>query len=339
MEYSEFWNRIKDERERADKYKIDRNFEDKYLSALVETTNDFELVWKLVGSQKAGDYNLEVKLENEFIKTFFTDELICMDSDELWNFVSRTSSSDIYEEDIRFENNYDELMYDSAYSSISLKRSLQSKYMICSEFEDIYKEAMISVTDREPQLEVVAPSKAVKKREITKNKQPPNLKNLLNQRLQRLKLEEETIDCQQLDSEKSLIFTCKFCGVQSKRKRRLFVSHVIPKHIKIESKLKKKGRKRKSKQKLSFKSEIKREYICPDLNCAKKFNDRSNRKRHMLKNHSRSTQKQKLECGICGETFSSRGNFVRHTLQFHRTSTEPKKCPLCNYVTNRSDNF
>ena len=145
MEFSELWGSIKETQ--TGKYEIDRNFEDKYLRALVENTNDFDLVWKVAGSHKAGDYNFEVKLENEFVKTVCPNEF-----DELWNFIAKTSSSDLYENDINLETSYDELLYDSAYSTTSLKRTLKCKYLICNEFEAQYKEAMTSVTDIEPEL-------------------------------------------------------------------------------------------------------------------------------------------------------------------------------------------
>ena len=59
----------------------------------------------------------------------------------------------------------------------------------------------------------------------------------------------EHIDCVKSE-DGSVVYQCKVCNIQSKRKRKLFVNHVLPVHI---GGTKKKDKRRKNKIKVKIK--------------------------------------------------------------------------------------
>ena len=258
----------------------------------------------MISSDISETYDFDIIIENQYINFLCEIGFLKPDFDELWTFIYKSKIDLVHENDYQCVEIYDELLYDSAFSSISLKRYLNHSYQECNSFEDGFKDFINTVVDVDTGSTAsanVTKKTENKKAENKKTGKNINLKNLLNQRLKRLKLEEDTIDCEQLDSTKSLIFTCKLCGLESKRKRRLFITHVLPLHIKNQKKSAKFYKKRKPKIKVSFRSEIDKKYICPDLNCDKRFYNRGNRKRHMIYKHYKMSDRFKLKCDICDQ--------------------------------------
>ena len=336
MEFNELWETFVNKT--AEKYELAKQFEDKYLLALENITKDFDLVWKFISSQSSEAYEFDVTIENKYIYLLCEIGFLTTDFEELWKFVTANNSDIVQEQDFHCEEVYDDLLYDSVFARISSKRYLNHNYQCSNLFENSYSELIKVTLEADIGSLILGSAKNSKKKEDRKSEKSQNLKNLLNQRLKRLKLEEDTIECTELDSLNTPIFTCKLCGFKSKRKRRLFITHVIPYHLKSNQKQDKLTKKRKPKVKVSFRSEINKKYICPNLNCDKSFNSRGNRKRHMLSKHD-SSDCNKLRCSKCDKQFTRRFNLTRHILHYHRKTFLLKKCPLCDYVTRRTCNF
>jgi len=335
-EFNELWKSFVNKK--LEKYEVSKEFEDKYVLALENLTEDFDIVWKFISSQSSEVYEYNVTIENKYIDILCEIGFLTTDFEELWKYVTTCNGDIVPKRDSLCEEIYDDLLYDSVFARISSDRYLHHSYQCSNLFENSYSELIKVSLDDEIGSIIPAPTKSSKKNNVMKSEKSQNLKNLLNQRLKRLKLEEETVECTELDSLNTPIFTCKLCGFKSKRKRRLFITHVIPLHFKSNRKSEKLTKKRKPKIKVSIRSEINKKYICPKLNCDKVFNTRGNRKRHMLSKH-RTSDLTQIRCSKCDKQFACRFNLTRHVLHYHRKTFHLKKCPLCDYATRRTCNF
>ena len=322
----------------AGKYKDDPELEEHYLLAAEETASSIDIIWEVLSSNsnQTVSYSGEENIDTEFNK-LLSESDFNIDYGEMWSFLSDRKSSLVYNEDFCCDNVYHELLYDSVFTNISKKRFLNQSYIKSDEFEEYYIDLLEGVPEAATESSQSTAKLKVNKGEKAKGK-TQNLNNLLIQRLKRLKLESDTIDCGQSEDDKSLVYSCKLCGVQSRRKRSLFMSYVIPEHSKTPSKKPGLTKRRKPKTKVRYMSEIKKTFLCSDLRCDLRFNKRGNRTRHSMTKHGRKDG-FRISCGICGKQFTNKFNLARHRLQFHKLAKDVKKCPLCTYVTSRLSNF
>ena len=87
---------------------------------------------------------------------------------------------------------------------------------------------------------------------------------------------------------------------------------------------------------LQLKAKLKKQFICSDLNCYRKFTSRFSRKRHIQtvhRNHFR------FDCDICDKKLRDHFCLLRHKKQKHLTRTIFLKCLLCEYITKKASNL
>ena len=315
--FEDIWNEKK-----TSKYKVNEAFELCYLDLMMEKTQDFDVIWEVSTNNYSGSYQFNKTLENEFLKKIEVLGLY-----DIWDYVSETCSFDEYENERLFEEELCNVAFEKGFDHFSRIQS-SIKYKTSSFLEDCYRKVVPNENvkgDDDPIVKKKVPNK--------KSKESQNLKNLLELRLKRLKAMNDHIDLIKIDDRKAIVFQCKLCHVQSKRKRKLFVSHILPVHIKPN---KKNGQRRKNRNKISIKSVIEKQFICTDLHCIKRYATRFARKRHMLTVHYKY---YRFECDICQKKFRDNSNLLRHKKLKHKISPLHLKCLLCSYRTIKAFNL
>ena len=82
-------------------------------------------------------------------------------------------------------------------------------------------------------------------------------------------------------------------------------------------------------------SVVKKDFICSDLFCNKRFSTRYARKRHMLSAHSKT---YRFKCNICKKVFRDAYSLKRHRKLSHNSSLN-YKCVFCDYKSQRAYNL
>ena len=188
-----------------------------------------------------------------------------------------------------------------------------------------------------PHLDALKDIKDAKKEPNPKKKKETSqkLKNLLELRIKRMKLLDDNIRILRVDGEKSAVFECIHCGQRSKRKRRLFISHILPTHIRKAGNKHEKNKRRKNRVKVVVKSSVQKTFICSNMYCSRKFTSRYARKRHILVVHRKT---MKFKCTMCDKGFRDKFNLGRHEERKHKKVFN-FNCILCMYKTTKKYNL
>ena len=319
--FNQYWNQAKSEK--FIKYIRSNEFEDCYLDVIGTMDNDipYSVIWDVLKQDVLEPYKFDCNFENELLVNFeISSEEVC----DIWDFVSINVSFDHYEENLVFESEYLDLEYDSVFShfSQSLKKSL---YVTSRVFEEQFT---LNVPDHDV-IDVKMNSKNINK----KQKPSQRLKTLLELRLKRLKMMDENIlTLRKVDG--GALYECRQCGQRLERKRKLYISHILPCHI-LKPKNKSGKNKRKKNRKISVVSTVKKVHNCSDLNCNKKFASRLLRKRHYITVHLKTLR---FKCDVCVRGFRDSYNLKRH-LELKHGEIKYFKCLICSYRSARSNNL
>jgi len=285
----------------------------------------YDVIWDALKQDISEPYKYDTVFENEILRSIDID---CEEFGNIWHFVLVTKSFDTYREDQMFELEYSDVEYDLVFDSCR-QRSKRPLYTSSELFEEVFKQIV-------PEHEVL--EEAVKEVGVNKKKKhqkSQKLKTLLELRTKRLKLMDENILIKKRDNG-PVQYECKQCGFASERKRKLYISHILPSHIlKSSNKSGKSKKRRKNKNKVSVQSKIKRTYPCSDLNCNKRFTLRHARKRHYISVHMKTRFRT---CELCGKRFRDEFNLSRHMKRNHQHLTF-FKCPFCSYRSARRYNL
>ena len=330
MNFNEKWN---SSRRENDSYTRSLRFEEAYLE-LIQDHQDlnfsYDVIWDALKqdfSDHCEPYKFDTVFENEILKSIDID---CEEFGDIWDFVLVTKSFDTYKEDKRFELEYLDVEYDLAFDSYS-HRSKRPLYMISGVFEEVFHQL---VPEHGVLEEVNKEVGAKKKRQ--KQQTSLKLKTLLELRTKRLKLMDENIITKKKEKG-GVLYECRQCGFASERKRKLYISHILPSHIlKPRNKSGKSKKRRKNKCKVSVKSTIKRLHTCSDLNCNKKFTSRYARKRHYISVHVKTFGFK--NCELCWKRFRDNYNLSRH-MEINHQHITCFKCILCSYRSARRYNL
>ena len=310
------------------KYVPSTNFENVFLE-LVQGKNfsdSYSVFWDVIKNGVVEAYKFDEEFENEAIENRKT---VNKELSDIWDFVSRTHGFDNYKSDSTFDAEYGDLEFEIVFSHCS--RCVKGpKYRMCQVLEDVFDQ-IVPENSCKSSAGVPKNSAANPKK---KKEASQKLKTLLELRKKRLKLMDDNILSIRIDNEFAVTYECKHCGQRSKRKRKLFISHILPTHLKPKKKTEKKGR-RKNKIKVLVKSEVKKRYICSNFYCAKKFTSRYARKRHIISVHRKTLS---FQCDLCPKVCRDRYNLLRHKKQKHKEATS-FKCVVCSYRSKKRFNL
>lgn len=102
-------------------------------------------------------------------------------------------------------------------------------------------------------------------------------------------------------NDKSYIQTCPICGLSIRGKKSNLLRHIANIHDKA------------------------RPFVCPEVNCKRRFQNQSNLKRHISLVHN-----QKIySCHLCTRSFKSEKVYIEHTQSAHTSSSTNLKCEIC----------
>ena len=264
--------------------------------------------------------------EDEFLRLFSNIE----DVDSLWTLISVTTIYDDYTDNLVFEGQYSDLEYDMLFSYFSSRASV-NRYTTVDYFEQqfdllIPREKFIAQPHIKSKVSMYRP---IKKKKGASQK----LKTLLEQRVKRLKMMSDNITAFRTNGSGLLQYECVYCGIVSRRKRKLFVSHVLPEHL-ISHKKNKRSKSRKKNKFFVTRNVYMKSFICSYLDCSIRFSTRYARKRHILNVHKRLIS---FNCSLCVKGFRDMYNLARHKRLQHKLALT--KCTLCNYRSSRKCNL
>ena len=294
-------------------YRMDRSFEEQFLQ--VGKDLSFSDLWIFVRSLEPNTYTHDNRFEEIFLYKMEENNFVDLESfDSTWSAINKTITSETFNDNSVFDDTFFEYSYGLLFEGFSKHRG---KFENSELFENKFEEVKKTVQNELMKESVVSSSK-------TKSSNKRGLKSLLEMRLKRFKMMEDFMKTVK-DSDTNIVtYVCKVCGEKSMWQRKLFYSHIKPKHIEASKKTTKKMRKCK---KVPFESNVSRRYICEDLDCDKTFGNFNTRKRHMLSVHNGT---RKFQCSMCKKSFRDKSDQQRHLKQRHHKYT-CYKCPMCNF--------
>ena len=276
------------------KYSFSTYFERVYLEIVQEknSNSDYSWFWDVIRQDTLDVYKFDENFENEVIENTTSDTL-----DDIWDFVSLTAGFQSYAANSRMDTEFGDCEFEMVYSHYS-QRTRGPPYTMSHVFEEVFSHIVPRQNEHRDSEKGKKDSETNPKK---KKKTSQNLKTLLELRMKRLKLIDDNIQSIRIGDDSSPIYECKHCGFRSKRKRKLFVSHVLPLHITKPKDKSEKKKRRKNKLKVLVRSEVEKRYICSNLYCTKKFTSSYARKRHSLSVHKK-TMQTKMILGISVRT-------------------------------------
>ena len=299
-------------------------FESGYVSLMGMS---YESLWRYLQQCFRKNFEFDLFFEQKFLELFSTSDL-----DVMWNIVSVTKSYETYTNCPIFEDIYRDIEFNLIFSYYSM-RIPASRYCEVQILEHHFNE-LIPETDRiQKTVNVSKPSgphPSSRKKVGTSLK----LKTLLEKRLKRLKLMNENIMSLRVEGRNYIQYKCVHCGFESRRKRKLFVSHILKLHLR-PYRMAKKSSKRQSKNYVSVLSGVRKTFDCSHLDCSKSFTLRFARKRHILVVHQKL---MRFRCSLCLKGFRDIFNLRRHKKFKHKLRVKIK-CSRCAYSTDRKNNF
>ena len=306
-EYDKAWAENKPSKS---KYRENETFENNYLNLVNRKSDNFSSSWEILGQRKLKTYKFNNQFEHEYFCESGIDGF-----DDVWGSISLCCLDDSYMENEIFDQEVTSLVFEAMFKYNSQLKTL-AKYKTCNRFEDCFNQ----ITQKE--ISQTINLKENKKVPQKKSEKSQHLKNLLDIRLKRLKQMSDHIETLKNENNKT-VYKCKLCSVESLRKRKLYVGHVIPAHL---SASKPKPPRRKNKRKVKIQSVVFNQFICSDLYCSKRFTTRRARKRHMLISHKRLFS---FECESCSKSFRDGYDLFRHRRSNHKVAPVQLKCVLC----------
>ena len=295
--------------EDSSEYSCDTVFEEHFRNIKLD---DFSSMWTFVSSLGLDVYNLNVKFEGKFYKVIGL-EANTLNHEEAWKIVKQTIVEDSFIYDPLFEAHFDEVIsYELSFEAYS---KTKMGFVNSEIFEKHFTDAVKSVEFHSDEV------KDTKSKSGNRN----GLKSLLEARLKRLKQMETYIKT--VKENNNVFYECKTCGFKSNYLRKLFYSHVKPKHI-VKLKEAKCNKKKKLRNiRIRQESDIERRFICGNLSCSKMFSNKRCRKRHMMSVHRGDL---KCKCDHCDKCFRDRLDLMRHLTSKHK-ETSNYKCSLCAF--------
>ena len=305
------------------KYCRFKPFETEYKSLLAERSS-YESAWLNLGKINDSVYEFCAEFESHVL-----DALPFIEYNDHWDFISCSGGFDAYIPDSVIDQQLCDLDFEyeaiCCYFSKHLKSSF--RYQTLKQFEENYNTVCPQALQQIQTNKLQVHCTTVRKCETSKK-----LRTLLEERTKRLKIMDENIISSRPDNEKYITYKCAHCDVASRRKRKLFITHVLPVHINV----KKRGRKVKKNlvgrgpQSRLFRGP----FHCSRLDCTLKFSSRYARKRHMLSIH---LKEKRFHCNLCMKKFRDKYSLYRHERLKHRNIFF--ECLKCKFRTVRKYNL
>ena len=316
VDYDSCWEEARGTRK---KYDEDFMYETEFL-AVTGLNDSYETFWYYSKTNSGLIYTHDQTLE--FILLDILPSSI--EYNDLWTFISDTRGYGDYIATVDFDFQFRSVEYDNLFSST--QRLKLVRYNECEAFEMEFQNLMPQYS-----LQEVTHVKKKMPKKVNNGKPSDKLKSMLEDRIKRLKLMDTNISAVRKDGKSYALYYCKQCGFMSRRKRNLFVSHIIPVHLR---KSKPKQQQKRRKLAVRVESSVARTYLCSFLDCSKKFTTRFARKRHILQIHHGIVR---FNCSLCDRKFRDGYSLLRHKKLRHRIRFH--ECGICNYKSNRKFNL
>ena len=281
-------------------------------------------VWDYFKIRSDIAYKFDSEFEVQLLKTL--PEIVNIE--ELWMFISEARGYDYHSlEKHFFVAEYIDCEYEHLF--MNKRRRRQMQYTKCQIFETEFFQLVPPNSVTESKIRKKSTSSKFGKRNIQSCKK---MRSMLEERVKRLKIMEENILSIRKEGQSYVQYSCIHCDFVSRRKRKLFVGHIIPLHLKPAKPVKKQKRKRKST--VCIESCVTKTFLCSYLDCSIRFTTRYARKRHVLKVHLKCAR---FNCTLCEQKFRDSYSLLRHKKLKHRLRSN--RCNSCSYTTNRKFNM